>query len=195
MEQTPIIFQNYNYLEVPIDVLEYAEKYNGICGEAAIAALLDMTVKDVFDKGNIDRENFKGFTLQKEIRAILIRLGYSSIQKKIDNKFILPKCDFGIIRVSFGNPKQHWSKTASLSHYIAIKRFMQGWYIYDNAIDMFDGQKINGIWIEKSEYYEVMKQENMFITSYLQLHKTRENLFPTEDIIAVKKQTTMIDNI
>ena len=195
MEQTQIIFQKYNYLQVPMDVLDYAEKYNGICGEAAIAALLDITVKDVFDKGNIDRENFRGFTLQKEMRAILIRLGYSSIQKSVDNKFILPDCDFGIIRVSFGTPEQHWGKTSSLSHYIAIKRFMQGWYIYDNAIDMFDGQKINGIWIDKSEYYKVMKQQNMFVTSYLQLHKTGENLFPTEDIIAVKKQTATIDNI
>jgi hypothetical protein len=51
MEQKQIIFQKYNYLETPTDALEYAEKYNGICGEAAIAALLKTDLKTVFDIG------------------------------------------------------------------------------------------------------------------------------------------------
>lgn len=167
--QEPIIFNHYNYLQVPQDVLVYAEKLNGICGEASISALLECNLKDVFDAWGIGEENFRGWTLQREMRIILNKLGYDSQQLGVKDKTILPDSDFAIIRVSFGNPKQHWSKTASLSHYLAIKRFKQGWYIYDNAIDFFDGKPVNGVWIEKSEYYKVMERQNMFVTSYIQL--------------------------
>ena len=177
MEQTQIIFQKYNYLQTPKDVLEYADKYNGICGEASIASLLDITVKDVFDKGDINRDTFRGFTLQKEMRKILSKLGCASIQKRVSDKHKIPYCDFGIIRVSFGEPEQHWAKTASLSHYIAIKRFKQGRYIYDTAIDVFDGNPVNGVWIEESEYYKIMDDQKMFITSYLELTKMTGKTF------------------
>ena len=174
VEQKKLIFHNYNYLKTPQDTLEYAKRLNGICGEAAIAALMDCSLKDVFKAWGIGEDNFRGWTLQKEMKEILDKLGYEAKQKGVKDKDKLPDSDFAIIRVSFGKPEQHWSKTASLSHYIAIKRFQQGWYIYDNAIDLFDGKPINGIWIEKSEYYKVMKDQNMFVTSYLEITKKPE---------------------
>lgn len=188
MEQKQITINRYNYSQTPPDVLEYAEKYNGICGEASIAALLDMTMKEVFDKGKIDRENFKGFTLQKEIRRILSNLRYSSTQKGVKDKYKLPDCNFGIIRVSFGKPDQHWSKTARDSHYICIRRFNTGIFVYDNAIDIFDDKPVNGVWIEKSEYYKIMEDQDMFITSYLEI--TAGILSSNEeDIILAKTQS------
>lgn len=155
--------------KTPCDCLEYGEKYNGICGEAAIAALLETNLKTVFDIGKIDRETFKGFTLQKDMIRILNNLGYTPIQKKATEKYKLPDCNKAIIRVSFGEPNQHWMKTAKLSHYIAIKRFAQGRFVYDNAINEFDGKPVNGVWIEESEYYKVMTNQKMFITSYLEV--------------------------
>ena len=166
-----LIFHNYNYLQTPQDTLEYAKRLGGICGPAAIAALLECNLKDVFEKGEIDESQFRGWTLQKEMKAILDKLGYDTKQKGVKDKNKLPDSDFAVIRVSFGKPGQHWSKTASLSHYIALKRFKQGWYVYDNAIDFFDGKPINGIWIERSEYYKVMQDQSMFVTSYLEIKK------------------------
>jgi len=169
--QKQITFNKYNYLYVPKDVLEYAKKLGGICGQASIASLLKCNIKDVFNAWGTKEENFRGWTLQKEMKEILDKLGYNAKQKGAKDKNKLPNSDFAIIRVSFGKPEQHWSKTASLSHYIAIKRFQEGWYIYDNAIDFFEGKPINGIWIEKSEYYKVMEIEEMFVTSYLEITK------------------------
>lgn len=171
MMETKLVFHKYNYLETPKDTLEYAARLDGICGEAAIAALMGCNLKDVFEAWGIGEDNFKGWTLQKDMKIILHKLGYEAKQKGIKDKNKLPDSDFVIIRVSFGKPDQHWAKTASLSHYIAIKRFQQGSYIYDNAIDSFDGKPINGIWIEKSEYYKIMKDRGMFLTSYLEITK------------------------
>lgn len=168
MEQS-IVFEKYNYIQTPPDVLDYAERLGGICGEAAIAALLNITVKKVFETWGIDEKDFKGFTIQKDMRKILEKFGYDVKQKKVEDKFRLPNCDFGIIRVSFGDLKQHYMITANRSHYIAIQRFQQGRYIYDNAISQFNGNPVNGVWIEESEYYKVMANEKMFITSYLEL--------------------------
>lgn len=167
-----IEFTKYNYIKTPQDTLEYGKRLDGICGEAAIAALLECNLKDVFDAWDIGEDNFRGWTLQKEMKIILSKLGYEVKQRNVKDKNKLPDSDFAIIRVSFGKPDQHWSKTARQSHYLAIKRFMQGWYIYDNAIDFFDGKPINGCWIEKSEYYKVMKDQDMFITSYLEIKKS-----------------------
>ena len=173
-DQQKIIFRNYNYIQVPQDSLEYAERLGGICGEAAIGALLGCNIKEVFLAWGIGENNFGGYTLQKEMRFILEKLGYSSQQRSVKDKKVLPDTDFAILRVSFGNPSQHWSKTATLSHYLALKRFQQGWYIYDNAIDLFDGKPINGLWIEKSEYPQWMEDQDMFITSYLEIKKKPE---------------------
>ena len=165
----PVLFDNYSFDPTPNDVLEYAKKLNGICGEASIGALLKINVKDVLDIWGIDEKEFKGFTLQKDMIAILKKAGYSVTQKRVKDKHLLPNCHFGIIRVAFGKPDQHWMKTAKSSHYICIKRFQQGTFVYDNAIYEFDGVSHNGVWIEKFEYYKWMKSEEMFITSYLDI--------------------------
>jgi len=168
-QEEPMLFHNYNHLRTPKDTLKYVERLGGICGEAAIAALLDCEVKTVFAAWGINESDFRGWTLQKEMRRILDRLGYDCKQKSVEDKKKLPDSDFAIVRVSFGKPDQHWAKTASLSHYIALRRFVQGWYVYDSAISMFDGKPINGLWIEKSEYCKVIEAEDMFITSYLEV--------------------------
>ncbi|MFW9875394.1 MAG: hypothetical protein ACFFG0_19990 [Candidatus Thorarchaeota archaeon] len=169
-----ITFDNFNYEQTPEDVREYVEKYNGICGEAVIASLFHITVKEVFEKWGIDMKNFKGFTTEKEMRIILNKFGYKCIRKRVKDKFSIPKCNFGILRVSYGNPKDHWQKIARESHYLGIVRYMQGRYVYDNAINLWDGKPINGVWIHESEYPKWMKAENMFITSYLELIKTEQ---------------------
>lgn len=182
VEGEKIVINNYNHLRTPQDVLEYIERLGGICGEATIAALMGINVRDVFSVWGIGEENFKGWTTQKEMRVILDRLGYNVKQKRVKDKYRLPNSDFAIIRVSFGNPNQFWLETASVSHYIAIRKFQQGWYVYDSAINLFDGKPINGIWIEKSEYYKVMEEQNMFITSYLEIiRKIEGNMLKVEN--------------
>jgi hypothetical protein len=72
--------------------------------------------------------------------------------------------------VSFGKPDQHWAKTAGASHYIALRKFPKGIFVYDNCLDKWDGEPINGLWLEKAEYEEkIMKAEDMFVTIYLEL--------------------------
>jgi hypothetical protein len=173
IEMQKVTFDNYNYLQVPKDVLEYTKRLKGICGEASIASLFECNVKDVFMVWGIGESNFKGWTLQKEMKFIINKFGYDAKQRVIKDKYKLPDADFAIIRVSFGEPNQHWSKTAKESHYLAIKRFKQGWYIYDNSIGEFDGKPINGIWIEKSEYYKWMEANKMFVTSYIEITGTQ----------------------
>lgn len=164
-----ITFDNFNYELTPSDVREMCDKYGGVCGESVIASLFHITVKEVFDKWGIEMSKFKGFTTEKEMRVILDKFGYRCIRKRVKDKFSIPKCDFGIIRVSFGNPNDHWHKIARESHYLGVVKYIQGRYVYDNAIDLWDGKQINGVWIHESEYPKWMKVENMFVTSYLQL--------------------------
>lgn len=164
-----ILFDNYNYEQTPEDVRTYVDKYKGVCGEAAIAAIFMTTVENVFKKWGIEMSKFRGFTSEKEMKEILKNFRYKAIRKGVKDKYSIPECDFGIIRVSFGKPTDHWQKIARESHYLGVVKFEKGRYVYDNAIDKFDDKVINGIWIHESEYPKWMKAESMFITSYLEL--------------------------
>ena len=100
------------------------------------------------------------------MKEIIRSFGFEVKQQGIKNKFSIPKCSLAIVRVSFGNPKQHWIETAKRSHYLALKKFKGNYYVLDNI-------KVDGgyAWVERTEYRKVIENEKMFITSYLELKK------------------------
>lgn len=173
MKQKKIEFRTYSFSSTPEDYLEHQKRMEGICGLSAIASLLGTSMGEVLEVFGINQDEFKGYTTEKEMRKILGRFGYDVKRRHVKDKHSLPDCDFGIIRVSFGDIDQVWYKTMERSHYVAIKRFERGRFIYDN-LDTFDNQKVNGVWIHEREYPLLMSAENMFVTSYLEV-KFNEN--------------------
>lgn len=155
----------------PKDCFYYSTEIKGTCAETQIAALLGIDTKDVFKKWGVKEKDFRHDTRQKETKEILSLFGYTTMQKsaKTDKK-ILSECNLAILRVSFGDPNQHWMLTTKYSHYLALKRMPCGErYIFDN-FETFDDKQVNGMWIEEQEYYKkIMKTEKMFITSFLEI--------------------------
>lgn len=149
---------------IPSGYAKYNLEIKNCCGELAIAALLNIPVPKVFKKANIPIADLKKGTLQKKMKEIIRSFGFEVKQHGVKNKFSIPKCDLAIVRISFGNPKQHWIETAKKSHYLALKKFNGNHYILDNI-------KVDGgyAWIERTEYGKIIKNEKMFITSYLEL--------------------------
>lgn len=156
----------------PIDCFEMSMTVDGCCGQCAIAAILDISVIDVFRKWGVSPDNFRHYTSQKEMKEILSRFKYAAVQRSPGkDKIKIPDCDLAILRVAFGDRNAFWMTIAQNSHYIGLKRMPDGSrYIFDN-IKQFDNQKTDGLWIEFSEYYKVMAAEKMFITSYLELRR------------------------
>lgn len=176
--ENPNLKLDWKYIggyDTPKDMLHYTRNVRGVCGECAIAAVLGKTVKEVFQAWGKDEKEFRHYTSQKEMKEILSKLGYAAKQKGVDDPIKMPECDLAIVRVSFGDyktkDKLHWMEVARRSHYIGLKRFRPdglGIYVFDN-FETFDGKETTGLWIETSEYYKVMANEKMFITSYLEL--------------------------
>lgn len=157
----------------PSDCRKYTKDVQGVCGECAIAAVLGKTVKDVFSAWGVLEKDFRHYTSQREMKQILSKLGYDAKQKSVESPITIPHCDLAILRVSFGDYKNkdklHWMEIAKKSHYLGLKKMPSGnIYVFDN-FQNFDDKPTNGLWIQISEYYKVMANEKMFITSYLEL--------------------------
>jgi len=167
-QQEKIINLNHLYLgsfPIPSGYAKYDVEIKNCCGELAIAGLLNIPVPMVFKKGKIKITDLEKGTSQKKMREILKNLGFKTKQHGVKDKFKIPKCDLAIVRISFGNPKQHWIETAKKSHYLALKKFKSGnYYVLDNM-------KIDGkySWIERTEFKKVIEADKIFITSYLEL--------------------------
>jgi len=157
---------------LPPDCHDAVKKIQGCCGQCAIAAVLGTSVMYVFNSWEKIITEFRHYTSQKEMKEILACMGYEAIQHSPGaDKFKIPIVDLAILRVSFGDPKQHWMITAQNSHYLGLKRMSDGnLYVFDN-IEMFDHEPTNGLWIEYREYYKLMESDKAFITSYLEIIK------------------------
>lgn len=167
MKEEKVINFDSKYLgsfPIPRGYSKYAEEINNCCGELAIAGLLNISVPKVFEKTGVKITDLVKGTSQKRMREILDKLGFNAKQRGVKNKFRLPKSDLAIVRVSFGDPKQHWIETAKKSHYLALKRFGLIYYVLDN-MKIDDKYK----WVERIEYSKVIEADKMFITSYLEV--------------------------
>lgn len=165
----PFAFGN---LPIPADYEEYRVKIDNCCAELALAGLFEVSVSFVFSFAGIKLKDLPKGTSQKRVREILKKWGYKTIQKSVKDKHSIPKCDFAIVRVSFGNPKQFWIETAKRSHYLALKKFNTHHYVLDNGV-IVDGKAHH--WIERNEFKKVMKAEKMFVTSYLEIKKPKSD--------------------
>jgi len=155
---------------VPPDNVAYRMRYEpeggGVCGPAAIAADLGLTVRDVLEKWcGEDSASFRGFSPVDELKETLEAFGYKVKWFGAKKALQFPKLETtAILRVQWLRPdgsEYYWAARGQHSHYLLMKKHQGTRWAYCN---------IEGWFSEQMELWQTyLWKKHGYISSILEL--------------------------
>ncbi len=123
-------------MEIPNDCKEMTEKYlidkGGICGQACLSVIENISIKSVLENWESLGLEFKGWSGWKQLREYLEKKGYEVKLLRKDNFGDFEKEDFVICRVQWIGEKEnkekpfygwgHWTAASAHTHFIVINQ-------------------------------------------------------------------------
>jgi len=152
-----------NKYYIPEDVEEMTEKYKidkgGICGQACLSVIEEVSIEDVLDNWSGLNMEFKGWSGWKQLKDYLEARNHNVKLKRMNNLGMFNPNYYYILRVQWmgdGEKKEkpfygynHWSEASAHTHFIVVhqgKFFCNedGWFDISELEDYLSDKKVEG---------------------------------------------------